>query len=305
MATKLTGQEAIHQMVTDKYIEFLEKGVVPWQKTWVGGPNAAPMSVATGKPYRGVNVFLLGCAGYTNPWWLTYKQAQALGGNVKRGESSSFAIFWKRVSKTTEDAETGEENDHSYWLLRYYRVFNVDQCELPESVTKKYSAPTVELPPAFGTVEAAEELWANMPNKPAVTSRDEGNAWYEYDTDTVNVPPRERFTSPDGYYGALYHELAHSTRHESRLARRTTPARFGSEDYSREELVAEMTSGFLCNEVGLTGEFTNSVAYIQGWLKALQNDRRLVVVAAGQAEKAASYIAGRTEQKAEIEAKAA
>jgi len=173
-------------------------------------------------------------------------------------------------------------------LLRYYRVFSVEQCELPDKVKAKYAEPEKQ----FNPIEQAEQIVAGMPNRPEINHQ--GNrAYYRQSTDLIVMPPRNQFHTETGYYDTLFHELAHSTGHQSRLNRKSFNrlVAFGDHEYSKEELVAEMTSAYLCGVTGIVRDtIDNSTAYIQSWLKALNDNRRLVVQAAAQAQKAADFI---------------
>lgn len=271
-----------YQVVTDRIIEKLEQGTVPWHQPW---STELPKSLTTKKDYRGINVFLLGSQGYTNPYWLTFRQAKRLDGHIRRGEKATPIVFWKWIERETEQAdEAGKRVLTSAPMLRYYHVFNLEQCEGIES-------------PEFNThqtepIPRAESIVAEMPNRP-VTDHRESRAFYRPLTDTVNMPALDQFSIGEEYYSTLFHELTHATGHPSRLNRQDMdkPRLFGSRDYSQEELVAEMGAAFLCGHSGIVNRtIDNSTAYIQGWLKRLRNDKRLLVFAGGQAQKAADYI---------------
>jgi antirestriction protein ArdC len=267
-----------YALITDKVLEALEAGTVPWRKPWAGEPT----SLQTGKTYRGINYLLLGCAPYGSPFWATYKQAQKRGGQVRKGEKSWPAVFWKWLEKE----EDGKKR--RFPLLRFYRVFNSEQCDgltLPEM-----PAATGENAP----IEAAEIIWANMPQRPALEGS--SRASYSPSADRIGMPLPEVFNSREAYYGTLFHEMGHSTGHESRLDRDTVrDAAFGTHDYSKEELVAEMTSAFLCGHAGIDGAtLEQSAAYIDGWRRKISKDPKLVVDAAAKAQKAADFILGRS-----------
>jgi antirestriction protein ArdC len=200
-----------------------------------------------------------------------------------------MAVFWKLIEKN-DRATDSAEGPESVPLLRYYAVFNVEQCD------------GLQLPPLVGIarhnrIESAEAMVQAMPLRPAIT--ESGNeAWYMPSNDRVNVPPMGCFESADSFYGTLLHELAHATGHESRLGRKEVRhvARFGSCEYSCEELVAELASAFCCATIGLDNSLLeNSAGYLTGWLSALNNDPRMFVLAAGRAQRAADYIMGRSE----------
>ena len=277
----------VYQRITETIIRQLEAGVVPWHKPWSGGEARAPQNLVSRKHYRGINPFLLSCTPFEQPYWLTYKQAQALGGHVRRGERSTPVVFWKWLAKEDHDGK-----EKRIPLLRHYCVFNVAQCDLPAGkVPTLPETVTNDVQP----IEACERVVAAMPNAPAI-HHDSNGAFYRPAADAVHMPKRERFESAELYYGTLFHELTHATGHPSRLNREgiTGDIRFGSRTYSREELVAEMGSAFLCGHTGIENQtLDNSASYIAGWLAKLQNDKRLVVTAAAQAQRAADFILGR------------
>ncbi len=281
----------VYQIITDRICEILERGdTPPWRKPWRGGDHM-PANLASKRPYRGVNVFLLHAAGYASPWWLSYKQAQERGGQVRRGEKGLPVVFWKPLA--VKDKDTGK--DKQVPLLRYYTVFNAEQID---GLNLPVEAPAGD---PVAPVEAAEAVAAGYKDGPAVTHGGV-RAAYRPSADEVFMPPMSLFSDAPGYYGALFHELGHSTGHEKRLDRKgiTAQAGYGSALYSQEELVAEMTAAFLLGHCSMDGgEIENAAAYIKGWLKALRDDRKLVVVAAAQAQKAADWILGRREQEGE------
>lgn len=259
----------------------MAEGVVPWRKPWSG---VAPANLVTKKPYRGINHLILSCAPYSSPWWLTYKQAKRLGGHVKKGEKSTIVIFWKFIEKEKE-AEDGTIEKATIPLLRYYRVFNAEQCELPDGVVPETNR-------AFRDIREAEAIVANMPDKPKMTFGGD-RAYYSNMLDLVNVPVKQAFAKEEEFYATLFHELVHSTGNEKRLGRKElmAGAMFGDCDYSKEELVAELGSAFLCAKAGIDNSIIeNSAAYIKSWLAALKNDPKMLVHAAGKAQQAADYI---------------
>ena len=288
----------VYQIITDKVVTLLEQGTVPWQKPWKGGAAGAPKNAVSKKPYRGVNVFMLAVtaefAGYDSPYWITYKQAQELGGNVRKGEKATLVVFWKFIDKETTD-ETGKKHVEQIPFLRYYNVFNACQCEnitIPD-------APIDETPDLdFSPIEVCENVIGNFAKSPPIYHEGSGNrAYYKPTADEVYMPKRENFHSVAEYYSVLFHEVTHSTGHKSRLDRHKDDqawAPFGSCDYSKEELVAEMGAAFLCGMCDIENEtIDSSAAYIEGWLRKLKNDKKLVVHAAAQAQKATDYILGK------------
>lgn len=277
--------QTIYDTVTNKIIERLESGVIPWRKPWKADAdgNVFPRNFITKKAYRGCNVFLLGCQGYSSNYWLTYNQAKAQGGNVKKGEKSSPIIFWNWIKK-----ENAQNEKDIFPCLKYYNVFNYQQCEgLPEEAIK---IPTETL---FQPIEACENVLATLPLGMPEILHNEPRAYYSPLRDFINMPNRQAFDSSEAYYSVLFHELTHSTGHKSRLNREGVQgeSRFGDSVYSKEELVAEFGASFLCGYTGIdTTTLDNSVAYISGWLSKLRSDSKLIIQAGAQAQKAVDYM---------------
>jgi antirestriction protein ArdC len=280
--------------VTDRIIAALEEGVVPWEKPWVSVQGEWPTSLQTGKPYRGVNVWLLSIEsmlkGYTSPYWVTFKQAKERGGNVKAGAKGTTVVLFKPVVKTTENDE-GEEVEDRFWLLRNYTVFNLDQ-------TEGIEMPEAEPLPERDPIEACEAIVNGFLFGPTI-SHGGNRACYSPSLDSVRMPKMGQFDSSESYYGTLFHELAHSTGHESRLnrAEMILPKPFGSEDYSKEELIAEMSAAMLSGIAGIEVPIERHAGYIQHWLKVLKDDKKLVVQAASKAQKASDLILGVTAEQ--------
>jgi antirestriction protein ArdC len=269
----------IYEMVTNKIIEKLEAGTVPWRKPWNGSKGPA-VNWKTQKAYRGINVMLLEPGEY-----LTFKQATEAGGKVKKGAKSEIVVFWKWYEK--EDKTTGDVEQIP--TLKYYRVFNINQCEGIKS-KRDEKIPTFEHDP----IEEAENIIKGFMNKPSLSWEQTG-AWYKPGLDHVNVPPMKDFPKIEEYYNTFFHELCHSTGHRSRLNRDgiTGTHKFGSQDYSKEELVAEIGASMLTGFAGFSDvTFENTAAYIQNWLEVLKNDTKLVVRAGSAAQKAVDYILG-------------
>ena len=268
----------IYKEITDRMIAELEKGSIPWNKPWQAAGKA--ISYTTGKPYSILNQMLLGRAGE----WLTFKQCHDEGGYVRKGEKARFVVFWTWLDK--EDEETGEVKQVPF--LRYYNVFHVDQCE---GIKARFAA---QLPRTANADAAAEAIIRDYVKREGVQMEHvEGDrAFYRPSTDSITLPLLSQFTETAEYYGTAFHEMVHSTGHAKRLARLDTTANFGSEEYSKEELVAEIGSAALVHHCGMetAGSFRNSVAYVQNWLQVLKNDKRFIVSAAGKADKAVSYI---------------
>ena len=283
---------SVYTMITDRIIALLEQGTLPWRKPWSGW-EFAPTNAATKKPYRGINPFILtSFADYDSPYWLTYRQADKLGGHVRSGERSLPVVFWTGWRKEGDGGET-----EVIPVARYYNVFNVRQCRgLPV-----FPIPSVERHP-FERIEAAQTIIDGMPaHRPAI-KHGHGHAAYRPGTDAIAMPNPERFDIPSRYYSTLFHEIGHATGHASRLARKaiTDPTHFGSDPYAQEELVAEMCATFLCGHAGIeAATLNNSAAYLAGWICSLRGNPRMAVIAAAQAQKAADWVLQRTFASAE------
>jgi antirestriction protein ArdC len=291
------SRPSIYQTVTDRIISSLKEGVIPWEKPWktpryAGGPF--PRNFYTGKPYRGINVLLLWSSEYNSPFWLTFRQAQALKGSLRKGEHGTPIVFYKHLLEhITKDEEATSEDERVPFVLRHYTVFNIEQCDgltLPE-----ISEPAIA--PEISEDELCESIVTGWENRPALylNSPSEYRAYYRPSTDSAHMPARSRFADVPHYYSTLFHELVHSTGHESRL-HRIFGDRFGDELYSKEELVAEMGAAFLCAIVSIANEYTNrnTTAYIQNWIEKLEEDNRLIVHAAANAQRAVDLILGST-----------
>jgi antirestriction protein ArdC len=276
----------VYDLVTQHVLAQLAKGTVPWRKPWGLGPGMYPINATNNKPYKGINAWMLGMTSYSDTRWLTYKQAQERGGHVRKGEKATAVIFWK--VQTIEEEKEGEIKEKNIPVLRYYSVFNALQCDGLKLPALANNAPI------FEPIERAESIIAGMPHKPPVGHDGGDKAYYVPLTDSVHLPPKSAFDNADEYYSTLFHEQSHSTGHSSRLNRSTLEslAPFGSQVYSKEELVAEFAAAFLCQESGITNTLDNSTAYITGWVKKIGSDKTLVVHGASQAQKAFEYILG-------------
>jgi len=246
---------------------------VPWRSPILGQVRAGcPKNLTSGKAYRGINVFLLAftafARGFESAYWLTYKQTRERGGGVKKGEKGSLVVFWK--PHEVVDKQTGEVKQT--FLLRYYHVFNLDQC-----VDIKAPDAAVYTPSQFDPIEAAEQIVDGYDDGPQMMFGG-GRAFYRPSIDTVTLPERERFASGEEFYSTMFHELAHSTGHSKRLDRGldTDLQPFGSPDYGKEELIAEMTAAFLSGECGITPTvIQNQSSYISDGLASSRVTRCL------------------------------
>ena len=276
----------VYEMITDKFIKIMEAGQIPWQKPWFGISDVA-FNRVTGKSYSLLNQMLLSKPGE----WASFKQWSTLGGKIRKGEKSEFVVFWKILKEKTE-SEDGKTTVKTIPLLRYYPVFHISQIE---GVEPKERAEMNHIDP----IVAAEEIKKSYSERESIVIDESpsNSAFYSPSRDFISVPARGQFTNANQFYATLFHEMVHSTGHWNRLGRfeeKASIAAFGSEVYSKEELVAEMGSAFLLNHVGIDTEktFTNSAAYLQSWLKQLKSDSRFVVSAASKAQKAVEYIIG-------------
>lgn len=294
----------IFAAVTDRIIAELESGIIPWNRPWTGVSEGA-IRRSNGKPYSLINQLLLGKPGE----YLTFKQCKDEGGKIKKGAKSKMVVFWKVLHREKKDAngnvirdENGLPVDDPIPMLRYYNVFHIDDCE---SIEPKYTAE--HLPATASTVERAEEIIADYSERAKLTVEHskQNRAFYSPRRHLVSLPLMEQFEDTAGYYDTAFHELTHSTGHKSLLNRFSESdgaAAFGSESYSKEELIAEIGACGILHELGLetVKSFRNNAAYIQSWLSALKNDKRLIVSAASRAEKAIKLILG-TQDEAEEE----
>jgi antirestriction protein ArdC len=279
-----------YKRITDYVIEQLEKGEIIWRKGW--NEFGLPQNMATGHIYKGWNSFLLNFITmhkeFKTPYFITYKQAMDAGGTIRRGQKGFTVVYWAIVENKSKIIEVdGEEEYLTYRVPKCHTVFNIDQThgiEYPK-IEKQLRSHTEK-------IYACEKIIDAMPEKPTI--RHEGDEpFYNIITDAISIPAVEQFHSDEEYYATLFHELAHSTGHTTRLNRSELMRSdgFGKEQYSKEELTAELTAAFLCGISGIEQQtITNSAAYIQSWLKVLRNDKKLILKAAAQAQAATDYI---------------
>ncbi len=278
----------IYTEITNRVIAALESGVAPWKKPWTGGSSGC-ISYATGKQYSVLNTILLG--GQSGEF-ITYKGCMLAGGHVRKGEKARMVVFWRPFEKV--DEETGEITRHFY--LKRYSVFHLSQCE---GVSPRWAVsvtqPVSDLKPDAAADAIVKDYIDRSGVRLSVTETNE--AFYRPSTDEIVIPQLSQYKQLAEFYSTAFHEMVHSTGHHSRLNRINDVAAFGSHEYSREELTAELGAAFLVNSTGLetTDSFSNSASYLAGWLKALKNDKKLLIAAAGAAEKAVSLILGRKE----------
>ncbi|TWU59616.1 ArdC family protein [Crateriforma conspicua] len=296
---KTTKRRDIYQEVTDKIIGYLEQGTAPWRNPIKRGTGDGwPKNLDSGKRYRGINVFLLGLTawerGYASDYWMTFKQAKEHGGQVRKGEKGTLVTFFKMYA--TKDKETGEPIEIP--MLKHFIGFNVEQIDGIEAPDAPKPEPDAE---PFEPLQVAEKIVEGYKGKPTIEHDGGRRAFYRPSTDSVHMPKHDRFDARETYYSTLFHELTHSTGHSDRLNRGldTELAPFGSPDYSREELIAEMGAAFLCAASGISPPtIEQSASYLQSWINVLKGDKRLVVGAASAAQKAADSILGEEFTKA-------
>ena len=272
---------SVYEIITNKIIEKLEKGVIPWRMPWT---NANAVNWLTQKPYRGINNFLVEPGEYASK-----KQILEGGGRINREDMNKYHIIVYWLWKEKEDEETKEKK--KFGKPFYYKVWDINkQCT---GLKSKKNIEKYEHNP----IEKAEEIYKGYVNSPDYTFKS-GKAVYYPTLDKINCPPIKDFKIAEEYYSTLFHEMVHSTGHKNRLARpgvTTEGVAFGDEVYSKEELVAEMGAAMLCGVAGIDNStIENSASYIDSWLRALKNESKLVLLSAAQAQKASDYILGET-----------
>ena len=318
------SRQQIEEAVADRIIELLDQGKLPpWEKDWQDSPYGFPVNTVSMKPYRGVNRWMTlltqNIMGYTDPRWLTYRQAEALGGHVRKGENSTTVVFWKRVTSRRDQEEGREPNQGSspndnpnynaggldgekapttYPMLRAYHVFNVEQTE----ECRLKPLPELDLPDYnhrdHDPVEMAGAIIAGMPDPPGFETYPASNQAPHYTphVDVVRVPEMGRYRSVEGYYNTVFHELVHATGHPKRLHRFELEANAHDlHAYGREELIAGMGSAMLSAHAG-TGAavLERDAAYIRSWRDTIQADKPMVIRAATLAQRATDLILGET-----------
>lgn len=276
-------KQDVYEIINTRIIDQFEQGKIPWRQTWT--KSGYPTNLITKRPYRGINVWLLLSLGFTRNLFLTYKQVKNAGGKIKEGEKACPVVFWNWI----EPKETDPEGTKKKPMLRYYLVFNIEQCEgLPENLNHYESELLKDIQP----IQLCGEVYENMPKKPKLQHK-ENQAYYHPLFDYVNMPKMNNFESAEAYYETLFHELIHATGHKTRLDRKelVQQAAMGGEQYSIEELIAEIGACYIASFCGMPqNDFSNHVAYIEGWLSKLKGDKRFIIYASGHSQKAADYI---------------
>jgi antirestriction protein ArdC len=289
-----TGLTDTYKRITGFVIEQLEKGDAIWRKGW--NEFGVPKNITTGREYKGWNSFLLNFITmhqkFKTPYFITYKQAMDAGGAIRSGQKGFTVIYWATVENKSKKIEVGGEEEYlTYRVPKCHTVFNIEQTHgiVYPKIEKQFRSHTEK-------IHACEKLIDGMPEKPTIRHEGDEPRYYKM-TDCIYMPVVEQFHSDQEYYAALFHELAHSTGHTTRLNRSELMRSdgFGKQVYSQEELTAELTAAFLCAVCGIEQQtITNSAAYIKSWLKVLRNDKKLILKAATQAQAAADFILNKT-----------
>lgn len=275
---------SVYEIITQKIIDELEKGICPWKKSW-NPLGLAPMNYESKRAYSGINQILL--SGYDSPYFLTFNQIKKMGAKLKKGSKSANVVYYNFYEKEIID-EFDEIQIEQKVALKYYNVFNATDIE-----GIKFELPQKIILNEFEKNQICENIINDyISNEGVNLSFDLGEAYYNQKDDRVNMPSLERFFSLEEYYGTFFHELVHSTGHKKRLNRNLGNFFDGVDEYSKEELIAEIGSAFLSNLAGIEAKssFENSVSYIANWLKVLKNDKSLIITAAANAQKAADLI---------------
>lgn len=276
-------KKSVYEIITERIIEQLENGVIPWQKPWTGTHSGAYNRISN-KPYSLLNQMIL----KHNGEYATFKQWSDLGGKIRKGEKSEVVTFWK-IQQIEETNEDGEKTIKQLPLLRYYNVFHISQVD---GIEPKEQLKISDLEP----IEEAENIKNEYMNREhlKIFEKVTNRAFYTPTFDYIEVPCKEQYQDIEEFYSTLFHEMIHSTGHKNRLNRPDMQGivRYGSEKYSKEELTAELGSAMIINILRIETEksFKNSSGYIQDWLQVLKNDNKFIVSASSKAEKAVKYI---------------
>ena len=280
---------SVYEIINERIISELEKGVIPWLNPYQSKLRA--MNLISKKYYKGINTILLNIDNsFNSPYWLTFKQCSNLKGKIKKNAKSTIIVFWKFLEIKELDKNTNLMEKKSIPLLRYYRVFNTEQCELPEGTVPEY----LEIH-ENDKLDICESIVDNYKDKPSIKNDNAYIAFYNRIKDFINIPSIELFDDSYKYYSTLFHELIHSTGYKDRLNRDsiTNLDNYASDLYSKEELVAEIGSAYLCTFAGIDNRTVkNSAAYIKGWLDVLKNDNKFLISAGCKSQKAFEYILG-------------
>lgn len=278
----------IYQEVTDKIIAELEKGNLPWVRQWSNVTVAGGMALRNGKtnrPYSGINTILLAMAGYTDPRWFTFKQAKDMGGKVRKGEKGTMVVLFKPIVVKDKTAKDGKK---VIPLIRHFFVFNADQIDGLKLDSEK------PIPVKKPNGERIEDIEAWVSKVGTRINHGGNSAHYSINLDAVQMPTFAQFKGATNYYNVLFHEMTHWTGSESRCNRKFGLC-FGTPDYAKEELVAELGAAFLCQTHGVDGQLVNNAAYLKNWLKKLKDDKRFIFSASSNARKAVEWMTAKAE----------
>ncbi|WP_375207687.1 ArdC family protein [Hyphococcus sp.] len=299
MTDKQTGKRRdVAQEITDRIIAAIEAGAPPWKRPWKSAFGSLRPLRNNGAPYKGVNILILwdraGEKGFENPRWMTFRQAMALGGHVKKGERGVSVVYYGSTTKEVEDGGGGEgsEAERTFRFLKSYPVFNVEQvADLPAHFYDHKGKDVVRTPPPSQRKAFFDGVGAEI--------RHGGDcAFYHRGEDFIRMPPYGAFDNPERYFATLAHEVTHWTGAPGRLDRKKG-RRYGDEDYAYEELVAEIGSAMIGAEIGLPPDhIEDHAAYVNAWLTSLRNDKRYILKAAAEAQKACDFVMAKTQSGA-------
>lgn len=301
MTTNHRDKKSIYEEITERIIDSLETGVIPWARPWEAALYGEHRNADTNRPYRGLNIMLLNLVGmmkgFVDPRWLTYRNAEKLGGHVRKGEKGVGIVFWKflpvKDRQDHDDDHVADSDDSDRKVIpfaRMYTVFNVEQCE-------DLDLPSLEV---TRDIDDAENRDAERILSLPTMKHGGGQAYYSKAKDFIAMPVREAFENLDFYYATAYHEIVHWTGHPARLQRQFGK-RFGDQDYAFEELVAEIGASFLGASTGIPFEEMRHPGYIDSWLRILKQDNRAIFTAAAKAQAAADFVLAKADLAAEAE----
>ena len=278
---RMGTQRDVHQIISGRVIEFLEQGTVPWRIPWTQA--GVPKNLITGRAYRGINTMLLASLGYERNLFVTSKQLKEINASIRPDEKPHLVTYWNYSDRETAAKE--EAGTKRQGMLRYYLVYNIAQCVgIPEELVKPVE-------PVNFPVLACEKIVEEMLQKPSIRHKDP-EAYYDCLDDYVNMPKQKSYVNDEAYFSVLFHELAHSTGHHTRLDRMglVQMSEYGGNEFSQEELIAEMATGYLHSLTGITGTYKHYTEHIEGWAGRMRCDKHLAINAATQAQRAVDFI---------------
>ena len=292
------NKSSVYQIITERILEFIEiNNSLPWELPWkrYTYEGTGPKNILSKRQYQGINAFILGMMPYSTPFWGTWRQINQLGGSIRKGEKGVPVVYWHDGNKKKEEGgeQVEERHKRGSCFLRYSIVFNLQQTEGIE-----YKIPEIAKVPLEKQIQNCEMILKGYRDRPKIQFGND-RACYYVGSDLINMPRFDSFKSPEEYYMIMFHELIHSTGHQSRLSRETLLSAKNEDDlteYGKEELVAEMGAAFLAAESGIAhGTLERSSAYIQSWKNSIAANNKLLIEAAGQAQKACKFILGEGE----------